>query len=184
MDRKSNKKDKAPIKIVQGGATGLVQQKSRSKSYPSKPKKKKEEHIYIEIKDIFKKKYGLDLVLMEGPKGTYSAYDEDSEFIKKFVSEEIPLKPKDGKGKLPYLVRGFREVSNLHTMIEKFQKENIKYAVLGIVEPSPNPPPRAVIESSEPELIGISDRLNKKYKITKGEWEYSKKVRYEFEEIK
>ena len=182
MDRKSNKKDKAPIKIVQGGATGLVQQKSRSKSYPSKPKKKKEEHIYIEIKDIFKKKYGLDLVLMEGPKGRYSAYDEDSEFIKKFVSEEIPLKPKDGKGKLPYLERGF-SVSNLDTMIEKFQKENIKYAVLGMVD-GPNPPTRAVILSSKPELIGISDRLNKKYKITKGEWEYSKKVRYEFEEIK
>ena len=42
---------------------------------------------YIRLKDTFKKKYGLDLVLMEGPKETYSAYDEDSEFIKKFMTK-------------------------------------------------------------------------------------------------
>ena len=184
MARKSNKKNKAPIKIVQGGATGLVQQ-SRSKSYPSKPKKIKEDHIYIVIKDTFKKKFELDLVLIEGPKEKYSAYDEDSEFIKKFASEEIPLKPSDGEGKLPYLVRGFREVSNLHTMIEKFQKENIKYAVLGIVEPAPRPSPRAVILSSEPELIGINDQLNKKYKITTKKFILRDKTRekYVYEEI-
>ena len=51
----SNKKT-PPIKILRGGSTGLVQQ--NLKSYPKKPKKPKEEYVYIFIKDTLKKKFG------------------------------------------------------------------------------------------------------------------------------
>ena len=61
-----------PIKIFQGGSTGLVQQKL--KSYP--PKTKPSEYVYPSIKEQIKKKYDIDLVLIAGGPG-FNAVEED-----------------------------------------------------------------------------------------------------------
>ena len=96
------------IKIVQGGSTGLVQQKL--KKYP--PKKPKA-GILKEIKDSLKSQYGCDLVLIQAGY-TMNIIEEDAKYFEK----EFNFKSHDRGGRAPYIICGFAKNSGL----KKYQK--------------------------------------------------------------
>ena len=140
------KKKDIPVKIFQGGSTGLVQQKL--KSYPPKSENPKEEHIYISIKDDIKKHYDIDMVCMEGGKYWYNVVDEDAELLNK----EPKWRWKYSNRNVPYQHAYFK-YSFMEYWIKEFKKKDIKYAFLKII-PDTKPVMRVVVKSSDSKLIG------------------------------
>ena len=132
-----------PIKIFQGGSTGLVQQKL--KSYP--PKRKPSEYIYPSIKDQIKNKYDIDLVLIAGGPG-FNAVEEDA----KLMNKEFGHKIHDSGGNSPYEKTTF-PYSLKDKMIKKIEKTNIKYVILSVVDH--DNVIREIVESSNSKLIGL-----------------------------
>ena len=138
------KKKDIPVKIFQGGSTGLVQQKL--KSYPPKSENPKEEHEYISIKDNIKKQYDIDIVCMAGgPKG-YNVVDEDSELLNKEFEWGYSNK------NVPYHHANLK-YSYMKYWIKEFKKKDIKYAFLNVI-PDTKPVMREVVASSDSKLIG------------------------------
>jgi len=132
-----------PIRIFQGGSTGLVQQKS--KSYP--PKKKPTEYVYPSIKKQIKDKYDIDLVLIAGGPG-FNAVEEDS----KLMNKEFGHKIHDSGGTSPYNKTTFPYVAK-KSMIKKIEEKNIKYVILSVVDHDNTI--REIVESSNSELVGL-----------------------------
>ena len=132
-----------PIKIFQGGSTGLVQQKT--KSYPTK--KKPTEYVYLSIKKQIKDKYDIDLVLIAGGIG-FSAFEEDAELMNK----EFGHKVHDKGGHAPYNMTTFRYMIK-KPMIKKIEEKGIKYVLLSVVDH--DNVIREIVESSDSEVIGL-----------------------------
>jgi len=141
MSKKYSKQP--PIKIFQGGSTGLVQQKIRS--YP--PKRKPSEYVYPDIKNQIKKKYDIDLVLIAGGPG-FSAVEEDSELMNK----EFGYKIHDSGGRSPYNMTTFPYMIK-DSMIKKIEQKNIKYALLSVVDHENVI--REIVASSNRKLVGL-----------------------------
>jgi len=112
MSKKDN--NIIPIKIFQGGSTGLVQQKS--KSYP--PKRKSTEYVYPSIKKQIKDKYDIDLVLIAGGPG-FNAVEEDS----KLMNKEFGHKIHDSGGTSPYNKTTFPYVAK-KSMVKKIEEKD------------------------------------------------------------
>ena len=132
-----------PIKIFQGGSTGLVQQKT--KSYPTK--KKPTEYVYLSIKKQIKDKYDIDLVLIAGGIG-FSAFEEDAELMNK----EFDHKIHDQGGNAPYNMTTFRYMVK-KPVIKKIEEKGIKYVLLSVVDH--DNVIREIVESSDKKLIGL-----------------------------
>ena len=141
MSKKDN--NIIPIKIFQGGSTGLVQQKS--KSYP--PKRKSTEYVYPSIKKQIKDKYDIDLVLIAGGPG-FNAVEEDS----KLMNKEFGHKIHDSGGTSPYNKTTFPYVAK-KSMIKKIEGKGIKYVLLSVLDH--DNVIREIVESSNSELIGL-----------------------------
>ena len=141
MSKKDN--NIIPIKIFQGGSTGLVQQKS--KSYP--PKRKSTEYVYPSIKKRIKSKYDIDLVLIAGGPG-FNAVEEDS----KLMNKEFGHKIHDSGGTSPYNKTTFPYVAK-KSMVKKIEEKDIKYVILSVVDH--DNVIREIVESSNSELIGL-----------------------------
>jgi len=141
MSKKDN--NIIPIKIFQGGSTGLVQQKS--KSYP--PKRKPAEYVYTSIKKQIKDKYDIDLVLIAGGPG-FSAFEEDAELMNKEFGHKIH----DQGGRAPYNMTTFRYMVK-KPVIKKIEEKGIKYVLLSVVDH--DNVIREIVESSNKELIGL-----------------------------
>ena len=132
-----------PIRIFQGGSTGLVQQKT--KSYP--PKRKPTEYVYLSIKKQIKDKYDIDLVLIAGGLG-FSAFEEDAELMNKEFGHKIH----DKGGHAPYNMTTFRYMIK-KPMLKKIKEKGIKYVLLSVVDH--DNVIREIVESSDGELIGL-----------------------------
>ena len=132
-----------PIRIFQGGSTGLVQQKT--KSYP--PKRKPTEYVYPSIKKQIKDKYDIDLVLIAGGPG-FNAFEEDA----KLMNKEFDHKIHDQGGSAPYNITTFPYVAK-KSMIKKIEGKGIKYVLLSVVDH--DNVIREIVESSNSELIGL-----------------------------
>jgi DNA mismatch repair ATPase MutS len=132
-----------PIRIFQGGSTGLVQQKS--KSYP--PKRKPTEYVYLSIKKQIKDKYDIDLVLIAGGPG-FNAFEEDA----KLMNKEFGHKIHDQGGIAPYNITTFPYVAK-KSMIKKIEEKSIKYVILSVVDH--DNVIREIVESSDKKLIGL-----------------------------
>ena len=141
MSKKDN--NIIPIKIFQGGSTGLVQQKS--KTYP--PKRKPTEYVYPSIKKQIKDKYDIDLVLIAGGPG-FNAVEEDS----KLMNREFGHKIHDSGGTSPYNKTTFPYVAK-KSMIKKIEGKGIKYVLLSVLDH--DNVIREIVESSNSELIGL-----------------------------
>ena len=141
MSKKDN--NIIPIKIFQGGSTGLVQQKS--KSYP--PKRKSTEYVYPSIKKQIKDKYDIDLVLIAGGPG-FNAVEEDS----KLMNKEFGHKIHDSGGTSPYNKTTFPYVAK-KSMVKTIEEKDIKYVILSVVDH--DNVIREIVESSNSELIGL-----------------------------
>jgi len=135
--------NKIPIRIFQGGSTGLVQQKS--KTYP--PKRKPTEYVYPSIKKQIKDKYDIDLVLIAGGPG-FNAVEEDS----KLMNKEFGHKIHDSGGTSPYNKTTFPYVAK-KSMVKKIEEKDIKYVILSVVDH--DNVIREIVESSNSELIGL-----------------------------
>ena len=135
--------NKIPIRIFQGGSTGLVQQKS--KTYP--PKRKPTEYVYPSIKKQIKDKYDIDLVLIAGGPG-FNAVEEDS----KLMNREFGHKIHDSGGTSPYNKTPFPYVAK-KSMIKKIEGKGIKYVLLSVLDH--DNVIREIVESSNSELIGL-----------------------------
>ena len=135
--------NKIPIRIFQGGSTGLVQQKS--KTYP--PKRKPTEYVYPSIKKQIKDKYDIDLVLIAGGPG-FNAVEEDS----KLMNKEFGHKIHDSGGTSPYNKTTFPYVAK-KSMIKKIEGKGIKYVLLSVLDH--DNVIREIVESSNSELIGL-----------------------------
>ena len=135
--------NKIPIRIFQGGSTGLVQQKS--KTYP--PKRKPTEYVYPSIKKQIKDKYDIDLVLIAGGPG-FNAVEEDS----KLMNREFGHKIHDSGGTSPYNKTTFPYVAK-KSMVKKIEEKDIKYVILSVVDH--DNVIREIVESSNKELIGL-----------------------------
>ncbi|MBT7269941.1 MAG: hypothetical protein HN829_03525 [Candidatus Marinimicrobia bacterium] len=135
--------NKIPIRIFQGGSTGLVQQKS--KTYP--PKRKPTEYVYPSIKKQIKDKYDIDLVLIAGGPG-FNAVEEDS----KLMNREFGHKIHDSGGTSPYNKTTFPYVAK-KSMIKKIEGKGIKYVLLSVLDH--DNVIREIVESSNSELIGL-----------------------------
>jgi len=142
MPRKKTNSN-VPIRIFQGGSTGLVQQKT--KSYP--PKRKPTEYVYLSIKKQIKDKYDVDLVLIAGGIG-FSAFEEDAELMNKEFGHKIH----DTGGHAPYNMTTFRYMIK-KPMIKKIEEKGIKYVLLSVVDH--DNVIREIVESSDSELIGL-----------------------------
>ena len=149
-------KKKREIKFLQGGATGLKQQKSKNYG----PRKIKDEPIYPALKEQIKKIYGKDLVVMiaGGPYG-YSAVEEDAHKINKILGHRIH----DVAQTRPYdmITHPYNGINGL---IKDFEANKIKYVVLGVINDNtksmapPSDTKRKIIYSSEKELVD-SDQI-------------------------
>jgi len=132
-----------PIRIFQGGSTGLVQQKT--KSYP--PKRKPTEYVYPSIKKQIKDKYDIDLVLIAGGPG-FNAFEEDAQLM----NREFGHKIHDKGGTAPYNITTFPYMIK-KSMIKKIEEKGIKYVLLSVVDH--DNVIREIVESSDKKLIGL-----------------------------
>ena len=131
------------MKFVQGGSTGLVQQKV--KSYPQK--RKPTEYYYIDVKDTIKSKSDIELVLIAGGIN-FHTFEEDA----RLMNKEFGHKIHDQGGYAPYNMTSFRK-SLREVMIRKIKSRDIKYALVDIVDSQKMI--REIVDSSDKDLIGL-----------------------------
>ena len=112
------------IKTVQGGSTGLVQQKL--KKYP--PKKPKV-GIIKGIKDFLKSQYRCDLVLIQ-----VGFYIEIIEEDAKYFKNEFGLKIHDAGGTRSYDVAGFPKEKGLAKYQKILDERKVCYCLVEQIE--------------------------------------------------
>ena len=129
------------VKFVQGGSTGLEQQKA--KRYPTK--RKPTEYKLPYLKDIIEGKHNVDVVLIAGG-GGFNAVEEDAKTMNKVCGHRIyeNRAPYD-QTKFPY--------SNVLSVIEKLEAVNIKYAILSVVDH--DNVIREIVHASDNKLLGL-----------------------------
>ena len=129
------------VNFVQGGSTGLEQQKAKRYS----PKKKPSEYKLPYLKDIVKGKHNVDVVLMAGG-GGFNAVEEDAKIMNKICGHRIYENnaPYD-QTKFPY--------SNKLSVINKLEKAKIKYVILSVV--NHENVIREIVNASDTKLIGL-----------------------------
>ena len=109
------------IKIYQGGATGLVQQRNL-KRYPGYKYTKGK---MMEIKDILKREFGFDLVLIQV--GYYiEIIDEDAHYFKKHFNFNIH----DGGGTRTYPTAGFPKEGALEKYLSLLKKRDLNFCLV------------------------------------------------------
>tara|TARA_Y100001970_G_C14190789_1_gene835258 strand:+ start:850 stop:1254 length:405 start_codon:yes stop_codon:yes gene_type:complete len=131
------------IKIYQGGATGLEQQKA--KRYPEK--RKPSEYKYPSIKEAVKKNHDIELVFMGGGFG-YHCVEEDAEYMKNHYSSKVH----DRGGTAPYNMCTF-PYGDIKNKVSDFERDKVKYAILRVVDSKKGI--REIVESSDKRLIGL-----------------------------
>ena len=111
-------------KTVQGGSTGLVQQKL--KKYPAK---KPQVGIIKGIKDFLKSQYRCDLVLIQ-----VGFYIEIIEEDAKYFKDEFGLKIHDAGGTRSYDVTGFPKENGLAKYQKILDERKVCYCLVEQIE--------------------------------------------------
>lgn len=136
------------IKVYQGGATGLVQQKNLKK-YPSYKYKKGK---IMQIKDILKEEFGFELVLFQV--GFYiEIIDEDAHYFKKHFDFTIH----DGGGTRTYATSGFPKDEALDKYITLLNERNLNFCLVEQTNIKGEPVIRSVTYCSKnEEALGVT----------------------------